>query len=308
MSFVAVAIGTSAAVGVGGSLASGVMSRNAAKEGAALTADAAMRAERGLTDRSDQALDFLQPYRDIGVNAGNSLAFASVSPQERARQAALQQADLEAEVQKLSQGTDWASFPILTGKNASERRAAQFSEVENARVSKLRDAQGRLDALKRQAAVNDKFGDSANTFTESPAFKFQSEIGGELMDRKLSSMGLSKSGAGAEILRRFVTGLTAEESDRQTNRLQGLFQVGANASSNMASTLSNFAPPIANTQIQQGQAQAAGVLGGTEAMVNGITGATNAVTGAAATGANYSLANALVSRNSSAPNIPPAWR
>jgi hypothetical protein len=90
MAWVAVAIGTSAAIGAGGSIAGGLIGADGAKAASAANMDASMRAENGLNSRLAQALRLTAPYRAIGENAGNTLSMLTVSPAERQGQRALE--------------------------------------------------------------------------------------------------------------------------------------------------------------------------------------------------------------------------
>jgi hypothetical protein len=286
MSWVAAAIGTSAAVGAGGSIWSSMIQRDAAKDASAVQADASIRAENGLNMRLAQALGLTAPYRAIGENAGNTLSMLTVSPQERARQRALERAQLEGEVKRLTGGLDWSSFPILTGKNASERRAAMFSEQESARANELKRAQAALNTFDEQAKIETEFEAKGGTEpAKSPLF----DMGMRNLERSLRAKGLSGSGAGIEAEAR----LNAFEGDAQYDRLFKLFGVGANASVNAAKSLHDFAGPIAETQIRKGDAEARGYLGAAEHTATGISRAGSAVNEAMATGLQYDMLKRL---------------
>lgn len=298
MSFVVagVAIGGSAALGVGGSIWSGMVQRDAAKEGAAAMEDASRRAERGLTERQRQALGLLAPFMRPGARAGDTLSFLTVSPQERKRQNALERADMQSNIDQLSQGISWENMPLLTGKNASERRESMWKEQEGARKNQLTAAQQAITDFDKRVEIEGQFGDEP--IQNSPLYDWQMEQGTKYLDRSLARKGLRGSGEGVKLLGDFVRGLGAEESERQVSRLMGLFNTGAGAASGSANILSSFAPQIAQTQIGQGEARARGILGAGEATSNMITGATNQITGAVGNYLQFDMFKNLMSKNS----------
>ena len=292
------ALGGAAAIQAGGSIWSGLMSKSAAEKAAAAMDDASRRAETGLTERQNQALALLAPFLAPGQRSGDTLSLFSVSPQERARQSALERADLESEIARLSQYTPWDTFPLLTGRKASERREALYTEVENKRLNALRDAKSKLENFKKREAIQAQFDQAAKEpIDASPLYQFQLEQGTKYLDRSLARKGLRGSGEGVKLLGDFVRGLGAEESDRQFNRLMGLFNTGAGAASNSANLLTAFAPQIAQTQLSAGQSKAQGILGEGEATANMITGVTNAATGGVGNLLQYNLFKTLINRN-----------
>lgn len=298
MSFVVagVAIGGSAALGVGGSIWSGLVGRNAAREGAAAMEDASRRAEFGLNARQNQALRLLAPFMRPGARAGDTLSRLLVSPQERKRQNALERSDMEANIANLSRGGVWENTPILSGKNASERRAQMFNEQEGARKNQLTSAQQALADFDKRVEIEGQSQDEP--IQNSPLYDWQMEQGTKYLDRSLARKGLRGSGEGVKLLGDFVRGLGAEESDRQVNRLMGLFNTGANAASGSANILSAFAPQIAQTQLSQGEARARGILGAGEATAGMITGSVNQINGAVGSYLQLSQFKSLMNRNS----------
>lgn len=298
MSFVVagVAVGGSAAIGVGGSIWSGMVQRDAAKESAAAMEDASRRAESGLNARQNQALALLAPFMRPGSRAGDTLSRLVVSPQERKRQSALERADMEANIAKLSQGISWENMPLLTGKNASERRESMWKEQEGARKNQLTAAQQALTDFDKRVEIEGQFGDEP--IQNSPLYDWQMEQGTKYLDRSLARKGLRGSGEGVKLLGDFVRGLGAEESERQVGRLMNLFNTGANAASGSANLLQAFAPQIAQTQISQGDARARGILGAGEATSNMITGSVNQINGAVGNYLQFDMFKRLMNKNS----------
>ena len=222
----------SAALQAGGSIWSGMVQRNAAKESAAVMDDANRRAESGLNARQNQALSLLAPFMRPGSRAGDTLSRLVVSPQERKRQNALERADMGANIARLSQGGNFDNTPVLSGKNASERRAAMFNEQEGARRNQLTSAQQSLADFDARVAIEGQYQDEP--IQNSPLYDWQMEQGTKYLDRSLARKGLRGSGEGVKLLGDFVRGLGAEESERQVGRLFNLFNTGSGAASGSA--------------------------------------------------------------------------
>lgn len=304
MTWLAVAVGGSAALGAGGSIWSGMIQRDAAKDAAALQSDASFRGQQTLRDSQALALSLLAPFLGRGNAAGDTLSRLLVSPKERQRQSALERTRLQSDVERLSVAGDWNAFPILTGKNASERRASLFTEQEANRKNQLGAAQAKLSEFDKLAAVDAAAGTDGE-IEASTLYEWQRDVGTKYLDRSLAKKGLSKSGEGMKVLGDFVRGLGAEESERQVGRLMGMHTMGANAANNTANVLGAFGPQMAGMQVQQGQAEAQGILGAGQATSNMITGVANAITSGVGGFMQYDTFQSLMNRNNnrSAPDM-----
>jgi len=91
--------------------------------------------------------------------------------------------------------------------------------------------------------------------------------------------------------------LGAGETERQFGRLKGMYDVGANAASVGAGTITGTAQGIANNTTAQGQAQAQGIVGVAGANANMVNGIANSVTGAVGAGLNYAQFSKLIAAN-----------
>ncbi|MDZ4856005.1 MAG: hypothetical protein SGJ26_14280 [Nitrospirota bacterium] len=196
---------------------------------------------------------------------------------------------------RLSQPTDWNSFPILTGKNASERRRTLYMEQDATRRNRLTDAQSRLTTFQKRSEI--EAGAGQEPIEASPYYHFQLEQGTKYLDRSLARKGLRGSEEGVKLLGDFVRGLGAEESERQFSQLFGLFNTGAGAAGQSANLLQAFSGQIAQTQLDAGRAQAQGILGAGEATSNMIAGVTNAVNSGAGNLLSYNMFQRLMDRN-----------
>ena len=299
MSFVAssIAIGGSALLGAGASIYSGSQMAGAAKEGAAAQQDALSLANQTTIAGGRDALAYLDPFRQYGLNAGVSLQQALYSPEQRSAQIASQRAQLQGEVDRLKAlAPKWESYQLLTGKNASERRASMFTQENQIAQQKIAEAQAKLDSFNQQAQSTPQ-GGQGPTIQESPWYQFQAQLLGRNQDRFFAARGLTGSGFEAEQRARGLIELGAGETERQFDRLKGLYDVGANAANAGAGALTGTAQTIANNQVAAGQAQAQGLAGVAGANANIASGIANSITGAVGAGLNYSQFQNLIAAN-----------
>lgn len=279
---------------VGTSIWSSLVAGNAQQEAAGYMQDAAMGAQRSLVGSRDQALSLLAPFMQNGVNAGNALALMINSPDMLQFQRDAQRAQLVAEMKKYGTPTDLASFPILTGPKASERRQTLYQQAELERQNKVNGLAADLEAFDAQTKLMQEASRKAQetggaNLQASSLYKFQADIGTEQINKQLAARGQFNSGTGLRTLEQFIRGLGAEETQRQTDRLFSLYNTGANAGNAAANLLSGFAVPIAGTFNQIGQAQAQAALGSAQATQGILQGVNNAVTGTAGGLMNYNL-------------------
>lgn len=299
MGFVNIAVqGGSALIGAGASIYGNSLMAGAAGEAAGVQTDALGRSSTELRTAGRDALAYLDPYRQYGLNAGSSLQDALYSPEQKMQQLDTQKASLEGEVARLqSQIPKWESYKILTGKNASERRAAEFTAESSAIQQKVAEAQAKLDTFNKTYDSQKASAGKPAQIQESPWYQFQADLLNRSMDRSMSAQGLTGSGAALEERRRGLIELGAGETERQFGRLKGMYDVGANAANVGAGVITGTAQGIANNTTAAGQANAQGIMGVAGAnrdMVNGIS---NAVTGAVGAGLNYSQFSKLIAAN-----------
>jgi hypothetical protein len=286
MSWVAVAIGGSALIGAGGSIMGGLTQSGAAKDAAATQADAYRQGITTTQQAGRDALAYLDPYRQFGLNAGNTIEAMLYSPDQRIAQMEQGRLAAQAEVDRLkSLVPDWDRYPVFTGKNASERRAQAFMEERNTALTKVAEAEAKLKSFDQQAALFQKQ-TQAGTFEprkieESPWYAFQAELLGRNMDRFFAARGLTGSGFEAEERRRGLLELGAGETERQYSRMAGLFGTGANAALAGAGVLTGTAQNVAGMQVGQGNAIANGLLRVGEANAGMAAGISNQLNSAA---------------------------
>ncbi len=279
---------------MGTSIWSSLVAGGAQEEAAGYMQDAAMGAQRSLVGSRDQALSLLAPFMQNGVNAGNALALMINSPDMLQFQRDAERAKLVSEMKKYGTPTDLASFPILTGPKASERRQTLYQQAELERQNKVNGLAADLEAFDAQTRIMQEASRKAQetggaNLQASSLYKFQADIGTEQINKQLAARGQFNSGTGLRTLEQFIRGLGAEETQRQTDRLFSLYATGANAGNAAANLISGFAGPIAGTYNQMGQAQAQAALGSAQATQGILQGVNNAVTGTAGGLMNYNL-------------------
>lgn len=277
----ALAFLASSGVQAGGSIWSGLLQRDAAKEASALMADSSIRGMNFMRESQAEAMSILAPFLGRGNNAGDTLSRLLVSPKERGRQSALERQRLLSDVEQAKAaipvwGQNYGMYQASPGPNQSERTAQIFSAAQAEKSQAYERAQEALTEFDKLAQVDASSGQDG-AIEASPLYEWQRDVGTTYLDRSLAKKGLSKSGEGMKVLGDFVRGLGAEEADRQVGRVMGMYTVGASAATGMANVLGAFAPQIAGMQAQQGQAQAQGVLGAGQATSNMITGVGTAV-------------------------------
>ena len=297
MSFVAAAIGGSAALGAGASIYGGMQMANAAEGASAAQQDALGMAQRTTIAGGRDALAYLDPFRATGLRAGTSLEDALYSPEQRASQITAQRAQLEGEVARLKAlSPKWETYQILTGPMASERRASQFSQELQIANQKIAEAKAKLNTFNKQVAAQ-PVGGARPSIEASPWYQFQADLLNRSQDRAFAARGLTGSGFEAEERRRGLIELGAGETERQFGRLKGLYDVGAQTASVGANVITGTANNLANQQIGVGQAQAEGIIGVAGANANMATGVSNAITGAVGSGLNYMQFKNLLNAN-----------
>ena len=122
-----------------------------------------------------------------------------------------------------------------------------------------------------------------SAFLNSPDYQWAFSQGQNATQNLLSAKGNLLSGGGLTALTNWGQGLASQQFGNYFNRLLSLSQLGENAGASLAGNNANMANTIGNTQMGIGQAQASGIVGGTNALTGAIGGGIN----------NYLLYNAL---------------
>lgn len=299
MSFVAAAIGGSALIGAGTSIYAGSQQASAARGASAAMSDAYSLANQTTIAGGRDALAYLDPFRQIGLNAGTSIQSALYSPAQRRQQFAEQRIQLQGEVDRLKAlAPKWETYQVLTGKNASERRASMFTQESQIAQQKIAEAEAKLSTFEQQyQAFQSQGGQQGPQIQESPWYQFQADLLNRSQDRAFAARGLTGSGFEAEERRRGLIELGAGETERQFSRMASLYGTGANAAAAGAGALTGTAQQLANQQIGAGQAQAQGLIGVAGANADMATNIASSVNSAVGTGLNYMQFQNLIKAN-----------
>ena len=141
-------------VGAGMSLLGGFMGQGAAADAQAGQLSMLEQAAQANRTAGANAASLFSPYQLYGSSALGTLQSRIMSASERQMATVQQRSSLQAEIDRLSQGVDWNSMPILTGEKASERRASMWQQMESERKQQLAIAQQKLSAYdKEQTAL-----------------------------------------------------------------------------------------------------------------------------------------------------------
>ena len=113
-------------------------------------------------------------------------------------------------------------------------------------------------------------GELGPSFEESPGYQFAFNEGARAIDQGASARGMLNSGARLRELTRFGQGVANQEYGTYMNRLASLAGIGQNATGTTASLGANAAGAAGNATMAGGQAQAAGGVNATNALLGGI--------------------------------------
>ncbi len=306
MSFVAVAIGggVAAGVGAGASIYGGMQQSSAAKRGMNAQIDGLNLAMNTQRAGKTEAINYLDPIRQYGLNAGSTLQSMLYSPgQLQAQQASERvrlQGDLDALQKKNLSFDQWRQQygAQYTGGKGMKRSRSAYSQYSSGVQQQLTDAQSKLETFNKQAEVQQASAGQAQDIQASPWYQFQSRLLSRNMDRLFSARGLTASGFEAEENRVGQLQLGATETENQFNRLKSMYDTGANASAVGAGVITGTAQNIGQAQIGVGQAQAQGYQGVAQANANTAAGVANSVGGAIGAGLNAYQFQSLINANS----------
>jgi len=322
MSFVAVAIGggVAAGAGAGASIYGGMQQSKAAKRSSNAMQDAFNQSIATQQAGKREALGYLDPVRQMGLNAGSTLESLLYSPGQRQAQAANQTALYQGEIDKLTAQNltfdQWRAEhgAQYTGGKGMKRSRSAYAAYSSDINNRIRDAQSNLTNYQKQAQVQQQTAGQANDIQASPWYQFQASLFNRNEDRANSARGLTGSGFEAEARRMGMLQLGAQETESQFGRLFNMLGLGANASTVGAGVITGTAQNVGQAQQGIGQAQAAGYQGVAQANANMAAGVSNAVGGAIGAGLNAYQFQSLINANKPQPaatpvgNPAPAWR
>lgn len=239
--------------GAGLNVLGGFLAKDAANSAQGAMMSQIEMAQAASRSAAQNAASLFSPYQLYGSGALSFLQSRLLSNNERQMAATSQRSSLQADIDRLSQATDWNSMPILTGAKASERRASMWQQMEFDRKQQLAVAQGKLTAFdKEQSALApfqaaqdaqmdetrgrinsalDLVAQSSNfnlpqslsqlrsDMLNDPVYRFRQAEGERAINRAAASRGNYLSGAAIASIGDFNKNLTADETDRYFNRL-----------------------------------------------------------------------------------------
>ena len=294
MTMAVIAIGGGTALGVGGSLAGAFIGSNAAKK-AAGQQESALYAQFGQQQSTlNQMLNYFDPFKEMGLQAGQALTSELYSPQQQTQQAQASIDQLNRQLMNLNQQAKGyetgQGVPLLQGDNASERRKTvwlqmidQNNQQRVAIQNQIKAQQGQLQRAETQAANPNA---QAEQLQQNPMFT----AGQNVISRKLAAQGLQGS---QEAIRQEGT-LAANVYENQIQNQLGIYQPAVAQAGQMAGNIGQVGLASAQTLGGIGQAQAQGTIGAANALTGGISGAANALTGAGSALLNYNLYSKLI--------------
>lgn len=169
----------------------------------------------------------------------------------------------------------------LFGKNASNRATRAQEQANQAAIAEQR----RQFDLTRQdmqpwlnngrIAVN-KLGDPAQAFVTSPGYGFRRMEGQRDIGNSFAARGGAFSGNALRALTEYNQNLASGEFGNWWNQQAGLAGVGQQTATNLGQLGSASASRIGNYLNDSGAARASGIIGGANALSNGLSGAVDA--------------------------------
>ncbi len=293
MTWVAAAVG-SAAIGVGGNVAGALIGANASRKAAGQQESGLYAALGQQQNTQNTLLNYFDPFRTMGLQAGQSLTGELYSPQQQMEQAqsSLTQLNLKyKQLQSQAQGyLTGQGVPLMTGDKASERRkvvwdqmAEQNRQQMSAVESQISAAHGQLKRAQQQLANPQS---QADLITGNPMYTAAANAA----TRRLAAQGLQGS---QEAIRQEGT-LASDVYQKQVANQLGIYQPTVGATANIAGMIGQLGQGMAQTQAGIGAAQAQGTIGAANAWGGAASGIANSVTGAAGGLLNYSLYNKLI--------------
>lgn len=112
-----------------------------------------------------------------------------------------------------------------------------------------------------------------NAFQSSPGYNFLRQQGMQGIERSAAARGGAASGNALKALAQFQTGLAQQDYGNWWNRQANLAGVGQTAATNLGQFGASMAGNVGNALINAGEARASGIVGGANALSQGLAGA-----------------------------------
>jgi hypothetical protein len=173
-----------------------------------------------------------------------------------------------------------ANIQANAANNATNLQGSEFAtqQANNAPYQAAGvNALGQIQS--NMAAWNQPF--TMSQFQNSPGYTFALQQGQQALARSQAAGGLGSSGGAQQALASYTTGLANQnyqqafnnyqtQNQNAYNRLAGVAGIGQSATANTNAAAGSYASNAGNLMTQAGNAQASGVIGGANAIQNGI--------------------------------------
>jgi len=287
-------IGGGAVLGGLGSLAGGLLGSNAARR-AAGQQESGLYAQFGQQQSTlNQMLNYFDPFRTMGLQAGQALTGELYSPEQQIQQAQTSLEGLNRQLSTLKQQMagyrTGQGVPILQGDRASERRAVVWQQMidqnksqQAALTNQIASQQSQLKQAQAQAA-------NPNAQAEQLARNPMYTAGANVIGRRLAAQGLQ----GSQEAIRQEGSLAANVYQHQIQNQLDIYQPTVGAAGQMAGNIGNLGMQMGQTLGNVGQVQAQGTVGAANAWQGALSGIGNAASGAAGGLLNYNLYSKLI--------------
>jgi len=294
MTWVAAAIGGGALLGAGGGIAGGIIGSNAAKRAAGQQESGLYMALGQQQNTQNTLLNYFDPFRSMGLQAGQSLTGELYSPQQQTQQAQSSIDQLNLKLKELvRQGkglTTGQGVPFMQGADASERRKVVWDQMAQQNQKQIAEVQQQIAAqqaqLKNAQAQAANPQSQADLITGNPMYTAASNAA----SRQLAAQGLQGS---QEAIRQEGT-LASDVYQKQVANQLGIYQPTVGATENVAGMIGNLGQAQAQTLGDIGHAQAQGTTGAANAWSGAVSGAANSAIGGGSALLNYSLYSKLI--------------
>jgi hypothetical protein len=190
-----------------------------------------------------------------------------------------------------SAGIGYLGSTSAASTQAQAAQAAQAEQMQMFNVAQANEApynqvgQGAIKSLGGLYGINPDGSAGGGTpsaaslaaFTSSPDYAFALSQGTQAMQRAAAAGGTLISGGQLKAGQEFGQGLASQQYGNYYNRLLSLAQIGQSAASGTATNALTAGGQIGNSLQAAGQATASGIVGGTNALTGGLSGASSAI-------------------------------
>lgn len=167
-------------------------------------------------------------------------------------------------------------------QNAINTQTSTLGNINNIWATQQQTGQGANTALQSSLGLNGQTADPSN-FLNMPGYQFAVQQGTQAIQRQAASMGSAYTPNTSEAIGQYVTGTAAQDYNTYISQLMGAAGLGTTANQGLQTGAQTVGNNISTLQQNQGQAQASGVSGASNAIggLFGVNGAGTSLIGAA---------------------------